>query len=137
MSRAAVAQAVRPRLGRVVLTGIVATVVAAAVTTAGGALAKAAGVDFEIPDGGESIPVAGFTSLTTMLSLAGVAMALGLARWSPRPAAWFVRVAVTLTAVSLVPPLVVGASAATALALIALHLVAAAVMIPALARALR
>lgn len=137
MSRAAAAQAVRPRLGRVALTGIVATVVAAAATTAGGALAKAAGVDLEVPDGGESIPVGGFTSITTMLSLVGVGMALVLARWSPRPARWFVRVALTLTAISLVPPLVVGANAATAVTLIALHLVAAAVMIPALTRALR
>lgn len=137
MSRAAVAQAVRPRLGRVALTGVVATVAAAAATTAGGALAKAAGVDFEIPDGGESIPVAGFTSVTTMLSLVGVGIALGLARWSPRPARWFVRVAVTLTVLSLVPPFVVGANAATALTLVALHLLAAAVMVPALARALR
>lgn len=137
MSRAAVAQAVRPRLGRVALTGVVATVVAATATTAGGALANAAGVDFEIPDGGESIPVAGFTSITTMLSLVGVGIALVLARWSPRPARWFARVAVTLTAVSLVPPFVVGANAATALTLVALHLVAAAVMVPALAKALR
>ena len=44
---------------------------------------------------------------------------------------------VSLTAISLVPPLISGADAATIAALIGLHLVAAAVMIPTLARSLR
>ena len=42
-----------------------------------------------------------------------------------------------LTAVSLVPPLLSGASTATIVVLLVLHLVAAAVMVPALARSLR
>ncbi|GAA3345039.1 hypothetical protein GCM10020358_50620 [Amorphoplanes nipponensis] len=45
--------------------------------------------------------------------------------------------AVSLTAISLIPPLVSGADAATVTALIGLHLVPAAVMIPVLARSLR
>jgi hypothetical protein len=44
---------------------------------------------------------------------------------------------VSLTAVSLIPPFVSGAGAATVTALLGLHLVAAAVMIPTLARSLR
>jgi hypothetical protein len=48
-----------------------------------------------------------------------------------------VRTAVTLTAISLVPPLLSGADAATITALLGLHLVAATVMIPTLARSLR
>ena len=43
----------------------------------------------------------------------------------------------SLTAISLVPPLLSGASTATTTALLALHLVAATVMIPTLARSLR
>jgi hypothetical protein len=44
---------------------------------------------------------------------------------------------VTLTGLSLVPPFLAGADAATVTTLLGLHLVAAAVMIPALARSLR
>ena len=44
--------------------------------------------------------------------------------------------AVSLTAVSLVPPFLSGANAATTAALVGLHLVAATVMIPALTRGL-
>jgi hypothetical protein len=44
---------------------------------------------------------------------------------------------VSLTIISLVPPLVSGANAATVAALVGLHLIAAAVMIPTVARSLR
>jgi hypothetical protein len=44
---------------------------------------------------------------------------------------------VSLTAISLVPPLLSGANTATTAALLGLHLVAATVMIPTLARSLR
>ena len=54
-----------------------------------------------------------------------------------RPAERFVWTAVPLTAISLVPPLLSGANTATITALIGLHLVAATVMIPNLARSLR
>ncbi|XRQ08724.1 DUF6069 family protein [Actinomadura welshii] len=118
-------------------TGFVATLAAVGVTTLAAALAQAAGVDFEVPDGGESIPLAGFAVVTGFFSVVGVVIAAALARWSARPAALFVWTAVSLTAVSLVPPFLSGANAATVTALLGLHLVAAAVMIPALARSLR
>ena len=127
----------RTGLGRVAVRGLIATVVAAAATTLCAAVAKAASVDFEIPAGGEAIPTPGFATVTSGFSLVGVALALALARWSARPADRFVATTVVLTAVSLVPPFVVGASLRTSLALVALHLVAAAVVIPALARGLR
>jgi hypothetical protein len=66
----------------------------------------------------------------------GVAIAAALSRWSARPAERFVQTAVTLTAVSLVAPLLSGGAASTIVALVALHLIAAVVMIPALARSL-
>ncbi len=118
-------------------TGLVATVAAAAATTLGAALARAVGVDFEIPDGGETIPLPGFAVVTGFFSVVGIVIAAALLRWSARPAERFVWTAVTLTAVSLVPALLSGASAATIAALLGLHLVAAAVMIPTLARSLR
>lgn len=127
----------RPRLGRVVATGLLGAVGAAAATTLGAALAKSAGVRFEIPSGGEVIPTAGFTSVTTAFCLAGVALAAALARWSADPARRFVQVTVPLAAASLVPPWAVGADTSTALTLTGLHLVAAGVMIPVQARALR
>ncbi|MEU4531367.1 DUF6069 family protein [Micromonospora ureilytica] len=106
-------------------------------TTLAAALARAVGVDFEIPDGGETIPLSGFAVVTGFFSVVGVVIAVALLRWSARPAARFVWTAVALTALSLVPPLISGANAATSTALVGLHLVAAAVMIPVLARSLR
>ena len=106
-------------------------------TTLAAALARAVGVDFEVPDGGETIPLSGFAVVTGFFSLVGVVMAAALLRWSARPAERFVRTAVTLTAISLVPPLLSGANSATTSALLGLHLVAATVMIPTLARSLR
>ena len=117
---------------RVVATGLGVTVAAAATTALGGALAKAVGVTFEVPDGGESIPVPGIAVMSVACSLLGVVFALGLRRWSTRPAARFVQLTVSLTAVSLAAPVLSGADPATIGSLVALHLVAAAVMIPAL-----
>lgn len=75
--------------------------------------------------------------MTGFFSVVGVVMAAALLRWSARPAERFLRTAVTLTAISLVPPVLSGADTATTTALLGLHLVAATVMIPTLARSLR
>ena len=117
--------------------GLLATLAAMVVTTLAAALARAVGVDFELPDGGQSIPLSGFAVLTGAFSLVGVVIAVALLRWSARPARHFLWTAGSLTALSLVPPFLVGANPATVVALVGLHLVAAAVMIPALARGLR
>jgi hypothetical protein len=115
--------------------GVMATLAAMVATTLVAALARAVGVDFE--DGGDTIPLSGFAVVTGFFSLVGVVMAAALLRWSARPAERFVRTAVTLTAISLVPPLLSEANSATTSALLGLHLVAATVMIPTLARNLR
>ena len=125
------------RLRGLVGTGLIATLAAMVATTLAAALARAVGVDFEIPDGGETIPLPGFAVVTGFFSVVGIVIAAGLHRWSARPAGRFVQTAVTLTALSLVPPLLSGADAATTAALVGLHLVAASVMIPTLARSLR
>jgi hypothetical protein len=119
------------------VTGFIATLAAMVATTLAAALAQAAGVDFEIPDGGETIPLPGFAVVTGFFSVVGVAMAATLLRWCAHPAERFVRAAVTLTAISLVPPLLSGADTAAITALLGLHLVAATVMIPTLAWSLR
>ena len=118
-------------------TGFIATVTAMVATTVAAALAQAVGVDFEVPDGGETIPLSGFAVVTGFFSVVGIVMAAALLRWSARPAERFVRTAVSLTAISLVPPLLSEANTATTTALLGLHLVAATVMIPTLARSLR
>ena len=118
-------------------TGFVATLAAMVATTLAAALARAAGVDFEIPDGGETIPLAGFAVVTGFFSVVGIVIAVALLRWSARPAERFVWATVTLTAISMVPPFLSGADTATTTALLGLHLVAATVMIPTLARSLR
>ena len=118
------------------VTGFIATLAAMVATTLVAALAQAFGVDFEV-DGGETIPLSGIAVVTGFFSLVGVIMAAAFLRWSARPAERFVLTAVSLTAISLVPPLLSGADAATTIALVGLHLVAAAVMIPTLARSLR
>jgi hypothetical protein len=125
------------RFRRLARTGLVATPAAMAATTLAAALAMAAGVDFEIPDGGATIPLPGFAVVTGFFSVVGVVIAAALLRWSARPAERFTVTAVSLTAVSFIPPLVSGADAATVTALLGLHLVPAAVMIPALVRSLR
>lgn len=119
-----------------VATGLVATLAAMVATTVAAALARAAGVDFEV-DGGEAIPVSGITVMTGLFSVVGIVIAAALHRWSARPAEVFVRTAVALTAVSLVAPFLSGGDAATVASLLALHLVAAAVVIPLLVRGLR
>ena len=80
--------------------------------------------------------MSGIAVVTGFFSVVGVVIAAALLRWSARPAERFVWTAVSLTAISLVPPLLSGADAATVTALIGLHLVAATVMIPTLARSL-
>jgi hypothetical protein len=117
--------------------GFIATLAAMLATTLAAAAAQAVGVDFEVPDGGETIPLSGFAVVTGFFSVVGVVIAVALLRWSARPAERFVQTAATLTAISLVPPLLSGADTATTTALLALHLIAATVMIPTLTRSLR
>ena len=125
------------RLRGLAVTGFLATLAAMVATTLAAALARAVGVDFEVPDGGETIPLAGFAVVTGFFSVVGVVIAAALLRWSARPAERFVWTAVSLTAISLVPPLLSEANTATITALLGLHLVPATVMIPTLARSLR
>jgi hypothetical protein len=93
--------------------------------------------DTGVGDGGETIPLSGLAVVIGFCSVVGIVIAAALLRWSARPAERFVWTAVSLTAISFVPPLLAGANTATTTALLGLPLVAAAVMIPALARSLR
>ena len=112
--------------------GLAAAAAASALTTTLAAVASAAGVSFS--DGtGASIPLAGFTQLTFVFSMIGVGLAAALARRARRPRPTFVRTTVALTALSVVPDLTFGFTAGSAATLAALHVVAAAVVVPTLA----
>lgn len=126
----------RRRLLGVVRTGLIASLVAVVATTATAGLATAVGVELEVPADGETIPLSGIAFVTGVFSLAGVVIAAALLRWSARPREHFVWTTLVLTVLSLVPPWVVGAAVSTSVTLVALHLVAAAVMIPSLGRSL-
>ena len=121
---------------RLVATGLAAAVAAAALNAVVAAVARAAGVDLEV-SGGEAIPVSGIAFVTVVLSTLGLLIAAALSRWSDSPVQWWLRTTVALTAISLVPPLVAAADAATAVTLVVLHLLAAAVVVPTVARTLR
>ena len=111
--------------------GLKAAAVAAVATTAFAAVAHVAGVSFEIK--GEAIPLAGFTQLTFAFSLVGMGIAKLCARGGASARRRFVQVTMGLTLVSLVPDLLADATTSTRLSLMVSHLIAAAIVIPALA----
>ena len=115
--------------------GIAASVGAAAATTVLAAVASTVGVSFA-DRSGSSIPVAGFAQLTLVFSLVGVALAAAYARRARRPRSTFVRTAVALTVLSVVPDVTFGFDVASAATLMALHVLAAAIVVPTLARRL-
>ncbi|MCF6378739.1 DUF6069 family protein [Nocardioides KLBMP 9356] len=118
-------------------TGLLAVAGATGAAAVVAGVARAAGVDLAVDGSDETIPVSGVAVMTAGFTLVGVAMALGFQRWSARPADRFLVTAAGLTALSLVPPVLWGADGAAVGTLVALHLVAAAVAVPVLARGLR
>jgi hypothetical protein len=114
--------------------GVLAAVAASAATPVVAAAAQAIGISLDV--GGEPIPVLGFGTLTAFFSLIGVVMAVVMARVARRPRSTFVRTTVVLTALSLVPDLIAPAAPTTKVLLMLTHLVAAAIVVPAVARKL-
>ncbi len=119
--------------------GLAATVAATVVVTAIAAVATRAGVSFVDPAQPElPIPLLGFAQLTFVFSLIGVGLAAIFARKARRPRSTFVRTTLVLLVLSVLPdfgilPGFPKFDTATALTLAALHLVAAAIVIPVLA----
>jgi hypothetical protein len=112
-------------------SGAVAGVGAAAATVSVAAVADAIGVPIAIA--GEPIPLLGFAQLTLVATLIGVVMASIMARRAQRPRHTFVVTTLVLTALSFVPDVLADAQTATKLTLVLTHVVAAAIVIPALA----
>jgi len=124
--------------------GIVAAVAAAAVTTGLAYVASKAGVSFADPHPVDpakaTIPLLGFTELTIVFSLIGLGLAAILARTARRPRRTFVATTLALLVLSVVPDFVAipalmipNWDTATSWTLAALHVVAAAIVIPVLA----
>lgn len=116
----------RPLLRAGVVGGATGAVANAAIYT----VARVFDVSFDIK--GEAIPAIAFPQLTLIAAVLGTAMAAVFARKSHRPRRAFVRTTVSLTALSMVPPVLADAATATKLVLGLTHLVAAAIIIPAI-----
>ncbi|MEO3928069.1 DUF6069 family protein [Micromonosporaceae bacterium B7E4] len=123
-----------PSIGALVGTGLVAAVAASVATMVVAAAGHAAGISLDMA--GAPIPVSGFGVLTAVFSLVGLVLAAVLSRWARTPRRTFVRTTVVLTVLSLVPDVIADAGMATKALLMLTHLVAAAIVIPAVARRL-
>ena len=120
------------RTGRVTWKrGLLTSAVAAAAVTVVAAVFQAAGQDLNVvdPDGkAGAIPLLGFAQMVIIAGVIGVVVARHTSR------AAFVRATVVLTALSCVPSLAWGATAGDKVGLVVTHLVAAAIVIPRIAR---
>jgi hypothetical protein len=115
-------------------TTVVTGLVAATITTAVAAAVHAAGVPLAVD--GEMIPLAGFAQMTFIGAVAGGLIAAYLKRRSVAPRRRFLLTAGLLTALSCIPSIALPPDLATKLALVATHVIAAAIMVPVLARQL-
>ena len=109
-------------------SGLGTAAVAAAVTTVVAVALRAAGVPLDIQ--GEEIPVLGFAQMVLLFSVVGVVLARHMKQRT------FVTTTVVLTVLSFVPDLTADTGTATKLGLMLTHVVAAAIVIPRLARPL-
>ncbi|KAA2262435.1 hypothetical protein F0L68_14340 [Solihabitans fulvus] len=130
VTNAATTAPAKPLIAR----GLTAAAVAGVATTTVAAAGQFAGISLAVS--GAPIPVPGFAVLTVVFSVVGLALALVLARSASSPRTAFVRTTIVLTALSLVPDALADAAPATKALLMLTHLVAAAIVIPAIARRL-
>jgi hypothetical protein len=134
MTTTTATRATTSSFGALIVNGVAATVVAGIATMAVAAAGHAAGISLDMA--GQPIPVTGFGMLTVVFSLVGVGLAAVLSRIARRPRTLFVRTTVVLTALSLVPDALAASTPDTKALLMLTHLVAAAIVIPAVARRL-
>ena len=117
--------------GTLARTTVSVGVVAAVVTTVGAVGLRAAGVPLAV-DG--RIPLAGFAQVTFVAAVIGGVFVALLNRRSSAPRRRFVEWTIGLTAISCVAPATFADTTVSRVALVGLHLVAAAIIVPALAR---
>jgi hypothetical protein len=117
------------------VAGLVSGVVASVATTLVVVAARAADIALDVD--GEDILLLGFAQLTMIGAVIGTVLALALSKWARRPRRTFVVTTVTLTVLSLVPDVLIEASTGSKLVLMLTHVVAAAIIVPALAKHVR
>ena len=123
-------QHIPPRgIRHLIRNGVLAAAAAAVAVLAGAAVARAAGTHFEVD--GKTIPLSAFPFWTIVAAVAGILTAT-LVRNRHR----FIQIGIAATALSLIPPLLMADAATSRLVLVALHLAAAVIVIPAIARTL-
>jgi hypothetical protein len=111
-------------------TGSAAGVAASVATLATAGVAQA--IDVSLKVGGKAIPLLGFAQVTFVAAIIGTIIAVVLSHRASRPRRTFVTTTLALTAVSFVPDVFADAHTATKLTLALTHVVAAAIVIPAL-----
>jgi len=124
-----------PSAGRrhpLVRTTVAVGALAAAGATAVAAALHAAGVSLTVQ--GETIPLAGFAQMTFLGAVLGGIIVAVLNRRSAAPHTRFLQTAVVLTTLSCVPSIAFPSAGGTKVALVVTHLVAAAIIVPVLAR---
>jgi Family of unknown function (DUF6069) len=126
--------ATAPGVGSMLLAGAAATVAASVATAAVAAGGQAIGISTAIS--GAPIPTSGFAVLTAIFSVLGLVIATALRRFARHPRTAWVRTTVVLTVLSFVPDVLADAAVSTKMLLILTHVVAAAIVIPAVARRL-
>ncbi|MDP9335888.1 MAG: DUF6069 family protein [Actinomycetota bacterium] len=112
-------------------TGAMAGLAASVATFAFAALARA--IDVPLTVAGDSIPLVGFAQVTFVASIIGTVLAVVFSRRADNPRRTFVTTTIVLTVMSFVPDVLADAHTATKIALALSHVVAAAIVIPALA----
>jgi hypothetical protein len=117
--------------GTLARTTVSVGVLAAAVTTAGAVGLRAAGVPLALHG---KIPLAAFAQVTFVAAVIGGVLVALLNRRSSAPRRQFVEMTIGLTAISCAAPAAFVHTTASGVALVGLHLVAAAIIVPALAR---
>lgn len=129
------ATTVAPSVAHLLRDGALASVLAAAATATVAGTAQAAGISLNVA--GAPIPVPGFAVMTAVFATLGLLIALALRRYAARPRTAWLRTTVVLTALSFTPDLLADAAPTTKALLMTTHLIAAALIIPAVARRLR
>ena len=82
---------------------------------------------------GKAIPLLGFAQVTFVAAMIGTAIAVVLSHRAARPRRTFVITTIVLTLLSIVPDVIADAHTATKVVLALTHVIAAAIVIPALA----
>jgi hypothetical protein len=108
-----------------------AGVLAAAATTAGAAVLRAAGLPLAVHG---TIQLAAFAQLTFIAAVSGGVLLAVLIRRSSAARQRFVQITAGLTALSCAVPLAFADTTASKMGLVVLHLLAAAIIVPMLAR---